>query len=224
MLPFSISASDSIKASAPISDNLSKSSSLVSSTSMFVFLTRSMSPVSSPSSICIIVTPVSLSPFITDHWIGAAPRYLGKSEAWTLIHPYFAASSTRLGKILPYATTTIISAFISSICLIISLSLSELGWKTSILCSLAHFFTAGGVKICFLPTGLSGWEKTAITLCFSINFSKQGTAKSGVPIKITFIIISVTVFQVRLRHGKWIKFRQGDQFHGRKHEPLSLRR
>ena len=40
-----------------------------------------MSPVSSPASIRIVVTPVTDSPFAIAHWMGAAPRYLGNSEA-----------------------------------------------------------------------------------------------------------------------------------------------
>ena len=41
-----------------------------SGTSTFV----SISPVSRPSSIFIMVTPLTSSPFMTAHWIGAAPR------------------------------------------------------------------------------------------------------------------------------------------------------
>ncbi len=41
---------------------------------------RIISPVSSPSSINIVVTPVSLSPAKRGAWIGDAPRYLGKSD------------------------------------------------------------------------------------------------------------------------------------------------
>ena len=33
-----------------------------------------ISPVSNPSFICIVVTPDTLSPLMTAHWIGAAPR------------------------------------------------------------------------------------------------------------------------------------------------------
>ena len=41
----------------------------------------SISPVSSPTSIIIVVTPLSFSPSMTAHWIGAAPRYLGSRDA-----------------------------------------------------------------------------------------------------------------------------------------------
>src|SRR5579871_2809734 len=40
----------------------------------------SMSPVSSPASMRIVVTPVTDSPFAMAHWIGAAPRYLGSND------------------------------------------------------------------------------------------------------------------------------------------------
>ena len=37
---------------------------------------------------CMMVTPVSLSPFSTAQWMGAAPRYLGSRDEWTLMQPY----------------------------------------------------------------------------------------------------------------------------------------
>ena len=42
---------------------------------------------SRPASIFMIVTPVSASPLRMAHWIGAAPRYLGSREVWTLRQP-----------------------------------------------------------------------------------------------------------------------------------------
>ena len=39
-----------------------------------------MSPLSMPASIFMMVTPVSASPFRMAHWIGAAPRYLGRRD------------------------------------------------------------------------------------------------------------------------------------------------
>ena len=60
-----------------------------------------ISPVSIPSSINIIVTPVFLSPFIIAHWIGAEPRYLGRIDAWTLTQPFLGKSKTSLGIIWP---------------------------------------------------------------------------------------------------------------------------
>ena len=46
----------------------------------------------------ISVTPVSVSPSTTAHVIGAAPRYLGSSDACTLTHPRRGPSSTSFGK------------------------------------------------------------------------------------------------------------------------------
>ena len=51
-------------------------------------------PVSSPSSICMMVTPVSASPASSARSIGAAPRQRGSSEAWTLRQPRRGAAST----------------------------------------------------------------------------------------------------------------------------------
>ena len=89
------------RVSAPIWDKRVYSSSAVSFSPIGVRVCSSMSPVSTPSAIIIVVTPVSVSPFKTAHWIGPAPRYLGRREAWTLMQPYFGRSSTRLGRIFP---------------------------------------------------------------------------------------------------------------------------
>ncbi len=51
------------------------------------FATSSMSPVSSPASICMIVMPVSASPASIARWIGAAPRQRGSRLAWMLRQP-----------------------------------------------------------------------------------------------------------------------------------------
>ena len=48
---------------------------------------RATGPVSSPASMRMIDTPVSRSPRMIAHWIGAAPRSLGSSEACTLNGP-----------------------------------------------------------------------------------------------------------------------------------------
>ena len=46
-----------------------------------------MAPVSSPASICMIVTPVAVSPAAMARWMGAAPRQRGSDEAWMLRQP-----------------------------------------------------------------------------------------------------------------------------------------
>ena len=146
---------------------------------------------SKPLSIRIVVTPDSLSPFMTAHWMGAAPRYMGSKEAWTLIHPYFGSSKISFGMICPKATTTTTSGFNS-------LSFSShwasrifTGWYTGIPAARAVSFT-GGICMAFpRPFGLSGWENTACTLYrpASIKACSVPTAKSGVPINTTFLII-----------------------------------
>ncbi len=50
------------------------SSGVVSSGPIGVARDSRMGPVSRPSSIIIVVTPVSVSPFTMAQWIGAAPR------------------------------------------------------------------------------------------------------------------------------------------------------
>jgi len=47
----------------------------------------SMSPVSRPMSMNMVVIPVSVAPSMIAWLIGAAPRYLGSSEACTLMQP-----------------------------------------------------------------------------------------------------------------------------------------
>jgi hypothetical protein len=63
--------------------------------------TSSMSPVSSPASICMIVIPVCVSPASIARWIGAAPRQRGSSEAWMLMQPRRGTVSTHCGRISP---------------------------------------------------------------------------------------------------------------------------
>ncbi len=55
-------------------------------------------PVSSPSSMRMIVTAVSVSPAMMARWIGAAPRQRGRREACRLKQPRRGASSTARGK------------------------------------------------------------------------------------------------------------------------------
>jgi hypothetical protein len=45
------------------------------------FSTSSMSPVSRPASICMMVTPVCASPASMARWMGAAPRQRGNNDA-----------------------------------------------------------------------------------------------------------------------------------------------
>lgn len=74
------------------------SSPAVSSDPIAVCVCSRISPVSSPSPMNMVVTPVIFSPLITLHCTGPAPRYLGSKDAWTLIHPYAGSSKISLGK------------------------------------------------------------------------------------------------------------------------------
>ena len=148
-----------------------------------------MSPVSSPLSICIVVTPLTFSPFMMTHCKGAAPRYIGRSDACTFMQPYLGSVNTLTGRSCPNATTTITSGLIffsssrnSSFFLIFS------GWYTGIPCANASALT-GVIRSSFpLPFGLSGCVTTAATSCpAEISSFKVPTAKSGVPIKTTLI-------------------------------------
>ena len=91
-VPASNSRSVRISSSAPNSESLSLSSPAVSFSPMGVSALRSMSPVSMPISVYIVVIPVTASPIITHQLIGALPRWRGSSDAWTLIVPSLGTS------------------------------------------------------------------------------------------------------------------------------------
>jgi len=66
--------------------------------------TRSASatgPVSSPSSIFMIIMPVCRSPAMMARWMGAAPRQRGSSEAWPFQQPSLIPSKIALGRSRP---------------------------------------------------------------------------------------------------------------------------
>ena len=149
---------------------------------------RNMSPVSSPTSVLMIVTPVSFSPAAIAAAMGAAPRYLGSRLAWTFQTPMGKRSSVSCDKICPYAQVTIRSAPTSLRGA--SSSRSFTGCKTGMPRASAACLTGEGVKTRFLPCGLSGWVSTAATPKFSAMLSNAGTAKSGVPAKTIFMICS----------------------------------
>jgi hypothetical protein len=54
---------------------------------MGVGFCRITSPASSSFAIYMIETPVSASPFRIAQLMGAAPRYLGSRDEWTLMEP-----------------------------------------------------------------------------------------------------------------------------------------
>ena len=100
-VPASMAGTVSQRTRAPTAVTRSNSSPLVSSGPMAIFSQTSTSPVSNPSSICMMETPVSVSPFRTAHCTGALPRYLGSRDTCRLMQPYFGASSTDLGRMQP---------------------------------------------------------------------------------------------------------------------------
>jgi hypothetical protein len=65
---------------------------------------------SSCSAIFITLIPISLSRFIIDLCIGAAPLHFGKREACILINPFLVKFKISFGMICPYATTIASSA------------------------------------------------------------------------------------------------------------------
>ena len=62
-------------------------SPLVASSGIGRTALANIAPASSSFTMRMIVMPVSRSPASTARWIGAAPRYRGSSEPWTLISP-----------------------------------------------------------------------------------------------------------------------------------------
>ena len=205
--------------SAPAFASLSNNVSAVSLGAMGTTTRVSMSPVSTPSFICIIVTPVSFSPLMIAQLIGAAPLYFGKSDAWIFTQPYFGISRISLDNICPKAATTKISA-----CSCLNLSTHSgvlIFWGCHIVspCLSAHSFTGGNCICPLLPLGLSGCVTTAAISCpASINASRAPTEKSGVPINTILKIIPPLLPNrhypsIRLLPSPHINVRQDDRSH-----------
>ena len=68
-----------------------------------------VSPVSRPALMRSVVTPVCVSPRAMAHCTGAAPRYSGGGEAWTLMMPCGGISRIDCGMIWTSPTTTMAS-------------------------------------------------------------------------------------------------------------------
>src|SRR5437588_5153992 len=187
---------------APISDNRAASSGAVSFAPISISRCTSMSPVSIPASIRIVVTPVRVSPFTIAQLIGPAPRYLGSREACRLVQPSFGIGSNFAGIICPYAmiTTPSGASFRSSV----SVSGARIfsGWCTASFAASAASFTAENETLCPRPRGRSGCVITpTISMsgcarrCLSV-----GTANEGVPQKTIRIINPLRPPGGRLRH------------------------
>ena len=86
---------------APTPDARASSSDDVSSPARPHRSTATMGPVSSPASISISVTPVSVSPSRIVDGIGVAPRWRGRSDGWTFRIPWAGISSSSGGMICP---------------------------------------------------------------------------------------------------------------------------
>ena len=194
-MPSSIIFMVSTHSFAPSAESLSNRLPPVSSGASLTVLFAIISPVSTPSSILMVVTPVNSSPLITAHWIGAAPLYFGRSEACTLIQPYRGISRILFDRICPKATTIIISALNFLRYSILAVSLILTGWNTSIPCESAHSLTGVYCIVLPRPFGLSGCVTTSATSCpASIIASSVPTEKSGVPMKITLILLPPRYF------------------------------
>ena len=101
LAPRSRYVSVSISSAAPSAARRGVSSAAVSASPIGSARQRSIGPVSSPASICMIVTPVSVSPLAIAQLIGAAPRYFGSSDECTLMQPRRGAASIQSGRIRP---------------------------------------------------------------------------------------------------------------------------
>ena len=105
--------------------------------------------------------PVTRSPRMIAHWMGAAPRYFGKSEAWMLIEPRDGASSTAWGRIWPNATTTATSAPSARSRSGQPGSRRRGGWSTDRPAASAAVLIGGAVRRWPRCAGRSGWVTTA---------------------------------------------------------------
>ena len=135
----------------------------------------------------MIVTPLFSSPLITAHWIGAAPLYLGKSEACTLTQPNLGSSRISLLRIWPNAATTIMSGASSRRRATASGRLTLTGENTGIPHLSAHSCTGVLITPRPRPLGLSGCVTARLTSQpFLIIVSSTSAARSGVPINTIF--------------------------------------
>ena len=136
------------------------------------------------------MTPEYSHPSITAHCIGDAPLYSGSNDACTFTHPKRGISIILFGSSCPKATTTNISALYVLSFSINSSFLAFSGCSTSIPSFTASCLTGENTSSLLLPFGLSGCVTTAATSCpASTSALSVPTAKSGVPINITFTIL-----------------------------------
>ena len=132
----------------------------------------------------MIVTPVWRSPAMIARWTGAAPRYVGSSDACTLIMPRRGVASTGSVRIRPYAATTPRSARSAASSARNGSCFSRSGCSTGTPPSIARAFTGASLVFWPRPRGRSGCVTTPTTACADCSSaSSEGTANAGVPKK-----------------------------------------
>ena len=130
----------------------------------------------------MVVTPVVLSPCTIAHAIGAEPRCLGRSDAWTLIVPSGGISRIFCERICPNAAVMHKSGWRFSRSSYPS-RLMRSGWRTWMPCAMAYSLTGDMASFLPRPLGRSGCVTTLTTeYPPSTKALRDGTAKSGVPI------------------------------------------
>src|SRR3990172_6992824 len=154
-------------------------------------LRASIGPVSSPTSIFMMVTPVSSSPCRMAALIGAAPRQRGSSEAWTLRQPKRGRSSTSFLRICQNAATTIRSGFQARNCSMASGVRNFSGCMMGIPNSCATILTGGDFSPRPRPEARSGCVTTPTSSYTFASARKLGNAKSGEPINTTLVMLSL---------------------------------
>ena len=147
-----------------------------------------ISPVSMPLSIMMVVTPDFFSPLRIARWIGAAPRYFGKSDECRFMQNCVGILRKVALKICPNATTIITSGRFCFNDSINSGSLTVFGCSMGRSESNAYCLIGETRSFCLRPFGLSGCVMTASIECedWCRDF-RVGSANSGVPIKIMFL-------------------------------------
>ena len=134
-----------------------------------------------------MVTPVSSAPSSTALCMGAAPLYLGRRDACTFTAAILGISKISFDIICPNAATTKKSGDSNFIFSIKPLSLLIIsGSYTSIPRSEAHLLTAVGILLLRLTASFCVMQNGISTPALW-SASKDGTAKSGLPMNTTFI-------------------------------------
>ena len=135
----------------------------------------------------MVVTPAISSPAMTAHWIGAAPRQRGSSEACTFRQPKRGMASTSAGSSMPYAATHTTSGSSAASAACSSASRNVRGQRTGMPRRSASAFTGLATNCLPRPRTASGRVYTATTSCWLASSAKMDAENSGVPMKTTRI-------------------------------------